>query len=113
MVQVEVSKRNQVTIIAVAGSIDALSAEDVREHYISLLDQGEKRLVADLSQVDFMSSAGLRVILDVSKRARQAGGDLRLAGASTSVEKMLKISGFMSILKCFPSADNAVASFEN
>jgi anti-anti-sigma factor len=109
--QIDISKQGQASVISATGSIDALSAEEVSKQYLETLDRGEKRLVADLSRVDFMSSAGLRVLLDVSKRARQASGDLRLAGASPSVEKMLKISGFTSILKCYPDVDSAVASY--
>ena len=78
---------------------------------IRITQQGASQLVADLSQVEFMSSAGLRAILAALKEARQHGGDLRLAAAQPGVEKILKISGFTSILKAYPSVDEALSSF--
>ena len=53
----------------------------------------------------------LETLLAALKEARQLGGDIRLAAAQAGVEKVLKISGFMSILKFYPSVDEALTSF--
>ena len=75
------------------------------------IQHGTNQLVADLSQVEFMSSAGLRAILVALREARQNGGDLRLAAAQPGVEKTLKMSGFTSIMKAYPSVGEALSSF--
>ena len=98
-------------VVAIAGSIDAMTAPEVGEFLSRQVGGGQRQLVADLTQVDFMSSAGLRAILAGLKEARQSGGDLRLAGASANVEKVLKMSGFTNILKAFATVDEAVSSF--
>ena len=100
-----------INVVAVQGSIDALTASDFTQFMSDQIQQGASQLVADLSQVEFMSSAGLRAILAALKEARQHGGDLRLAAAQPGVEKILKISGFTSILKAYPSVDEALSSF--
>lgn len=100
-----------VAVVSITGSVDALTAELVTRFMDAELGKGNKQIVGDLSQVDFMSSAGLRAILTTLKDSRQQGGDLRLAAAQTGVEKVLKMSGFTNILKTYPTVDEAVASF--
>jgi anti-anti-sigma factor len=103
----------ETTVVSISGSIDALTAPDVMNFLHSKIAGGQHRLVLDLSRVDFMSSAGLRVILAALKSSRQEGGDLRLAAAQPGVEKILKMSGFTNILKAFPSVDEAVDSYRD
>ncbi len=104
---------DQTAVVSVVGSIDALTAGEVADFLSAQINQGHKQIVADLSQVDFMSSAGLRSILVTLKESRQQGGDLRLAAAQPGVDKILKMSGFTSILKTFSTVDEAVASFKS
>jgi anti-sigma B factor antagonist len=68
-------------------------------------------VVADFSEVDYTSSAGLRVLLGTLKDARSAGGDLRLAGLRPEVLNVLELAGFTNILKVFETVEDAVESF--
>lgn len=102
---------DQTTVVSITGSIDALTAPEVTTFLSKQVADGMHHLVLDLSGVDFMSSAGLRAILTVLKESRQQGGDLRLAAAQPGVAKILKMSGFTTILKDFNSVDEAVTSF--
>lgn len=107
----QINHMGKVCIVAIQGSIDALTSDETLAQFKTCLDQSDHFLVADLTQVDFMSSAGLRLIMQVLKDARQQGGDLRLAGAQPGVGKMLKMSGFTTILKTFDTVDAASASY--
>ena len=69
--------------------------------------------MAALGTLEYTSSAGLRVLLSTLKEARQRGGDLRLAAVQERVRRVLDLSGFTSILKCYPDVDAAVASYPN
>lgn len=100
-------------VISLIGSLDALSAGDVEKYFVQEADLQGGRVIMNLEEVDFMSSAGLRAIMAVAKNLRQAGGDLRLAAAQPGVEKMLKISGFTSILKTYPNLGAANDSFKS
>lgn len=99
------------TVVRIAGSVDGLTAETLLATLQTQLDDGNVRLVADLSGVDYTSSAGLRALLATMKQARQKGGDFRLAGAAPPVHRVLDLSGFTSILKVYTDVDSAVASF--
>lgn len=109
--EIQVRDSDRVRIISVVGSIDAMTADDFSSFVLDQLGEEHNQLVIDLSQLEFMSSAGLRAILAGLKAARRQGGDLRLAAAQPGVEKVLTISGFASILKAFPSVSEAVSSY--
>ena len=111
--EIKAERQPQAVVISVAGSIDALTAGEMGRFFSEQLGSGEARIVADLSQVDFMSSAGLRAFLGALKESRQKGGDLHIAAPQPGVEKILKMSGFTSILKVYPSVQEAAAGFES
>ncbi len=108
---ISIQQSDQMSIVSIAGSIDAFTADQVSSRIDEQISSGEKHLVLDLSKVDFMSSAGLRVILGALKETRRQGGDLYLAGAQGGVARVLKMSGFANILKTYDSVDEAVAQF--
>lgn len=100
-----------VTVIALKGSIDAMTAPKITEFIQGQVAKGNIKLVADLEGVDYTSSAGLRVLLGAIKDTRSQGGDLRLVGVQPDVLKVLSLSGFTNILKMFDNVDAAVASY--
>jgi len=108
---IRTSEIGQVRVITVSGSIDALTAGDVEAVLVDQAANGHSRLVIDMSQVEFMSSAGLRMILTGLKACRQAGGDLRIAAAQPGVANILNIAGFTSVLKIYDQIELAVSSF--
>jgi anti-sigma B factor antagonist len=109
--EIHTNEDKPASIVAISGSLDALTSADFSGFMSGQIERGQSQWIVDLSQVDYMSSAGLRAILAVLKEARQRGGDLRLAVAQPGVEKILKLSGFMSILKVYPTVDEALSSF--
>ncbi|GAB1342404.1 STAS domain-containing protein [Gemmatimonas sp.] len=109
--QITIAQHDHVTVVAIAGSIDALTADTLVSSLLAELAAGRTRLVAHFADVEYTSSAGLRVLLTTLKDARQRGGDLRLAEIRPNVKQVLELSGFTSILKCFADVPSAVASF--
>jgi len=109
--EVKVEQREEVTIVIPIGDIDALTAKEVAAFLDSQLGEGANQLVANLSQVGYMSSAGLRALLATLKEARHREGDFRLAAAQDNVRQVLEMSGFTGIFQVFPTVDEAVASF--
>lgn len=110
--EITVSQDGRATVIAVQGSIDALTADEFQESMQAQMSSGNVQLVADLSEVDYASSAGLRAILVALKESRQKGGDLRLAAVRKGVYRILEMSGLDSILKIYDDVASAVASYE-
>ncbi len=109
--EIKAEQREKVTIVIPIGDVDALTAKEVSAFLKGQLKGGENQLVADLSQVSYMSSAGLRALLATLKEARQQQGDFRLAAVQTNVQQVLDMSGFSGIFQIFPTVEAAVTSF--
>lgn len=107
----EVQHETGSTIVAVTGSVDALTAPALTKTLTDQISEGHVNLIVDLMGVEFMSSAGLRTLLGAVKEARSHGGDLRIASTNPGVDKVLKMSGFHTIAKVFASQAEAVSSF--
>lgn len=102
----------EVTIAAISGSIDSLTAEHLLDVLGRTVRDRQVRVVADFSQVAYTSSAGLRALLVTLKDTRRLGGDFRLAAVQPAVLRVLELSGFTSILKLYDDVEEAVASFD-
>jgi anti-anti-sigma factor len=107
----EVKQENGVTVVAISGSVDALTASELAGTLTDQIANGNVNLVVDLTGLEFMSSAGLRTLLGAVKETRSNGGDLRIASSTPGIDKVLKMSGFNNIAKVFTTSDDAVASF--
>jgi len=102
-----------VTVVSVAGSIDAMTSTRLSEVMDGQIEAGRVNIVADLGEVEYTSSAGLRSMLASLKESRRQGGDFRLAAIRPGVFRVLEMSGFTSILKHYPTVDAAVESFRS
>ena len=111
--QIETTLDNDIAILALAGNLDAQTADAAKTTIAAVIEAGSIKLVLALDGVTFMSSAGVRIILASLQSARQKGGDLRLAGGSSGIKRMLDFSGFTKIMKWFETTDAAVASFSD
>lgn len=101
-----------VQLITLDGRMDAMTSLEVEKTAKALMEAGHFKLVLDLSQVEYVNSSGLRVMMSVYKACHNhPDGDIRLAGVQPMVEQVMQITGFVTIFSSFPSADEAVASF--
>ncbi|MGD8632330.1 MAG: STAS domain-containing protein [Anaerolineales bacterium] len=105
-------ERGDVIVLEVAGSVDALTVDELVQALDAVVASDHVRLVGDIAGVDYMSSAGLRAILSTLKACRGNGGDFRLASPTDGVHSLLEISGFTSIVQIFDDVDSAVVSFD-
>lgn len=90
--------QNDVTIVAFAGSLDSNSSPQAQQTIDGILAGGAKKLVVDFTALDYVSSAGLRVLLGAAKKLSGSGSTLRLFGLNQSVKEVFDISGFSTIL---------------
>lgn len=110
--QFAITDREDVTVVAIKGSVDSLNADQLTSAFGEPLSNGRIHLVADFAEVTYTSSAGLRSLLATVKDCRRKGGDLRIAALQPQVERVLSISGFTGIIKVFADLEGAVQSFQ-
>jgi anti-sigma B factor antagonist len=87
-----------IVVLEVKGEVDAYTAQILDKILIDLLDQGKVRIVMDVSEMKFISSAGIRAILYAHKEAVQLGGEVRLAEPTDQTRRIFEIAGFMELL---------------
>jgi anti-sigma B factor antagonist len=92
-------------VVAVAGEIDVYTSPSLQERLVEVLKDETSSIVLDLSQVTFLDSTGLGVLITALKRCRSAGGDLVLVTAQANVLKVLEITGLNDVFQVRDSLD--------
>ena len=105
---IQKEKRSGVTVVAPRGRIDSVTSSALEQALVQSLDAGERRLVVDLTGVDFISSAGLRVLLVLAKRLGGGKGSVVLCSLSDPVRQVFELAGFLSLFTISPSRDLAL-----
>lgn len=111
----DILKREEqgVIILAPNGRLDSNSAP-VLEQEISTIDAGDggHHLLIDFSQVEYISSAGLRVVLKTVKERQRGSRSFAVSNMQDHVREVFEISGFDSYVNIHPDVDKALASFD-
>ena len=100
-------------VLAPAGRIDMATADQFRDRLIPLITKaaaGGESVVLDFSGVDYISSAGLRVLMLAAKEAKSAGGKIAVAALQPLVNEIFQISRFDKVLPCHVGVNEAVAA---
>ncbi len=108
----EISTRNVdgVTVIDISGSLDTQTSGAASDEMARIAQEASKMLL-NLESLDFLSSAGLRVILRTAKQLKGAGGAIKVCNAGGVVKEVMEISGFGSLLDLHASEADALAAF--
>lgn len=107
--EVHIERRGPVAIVSIVGSIDGGSAAAVQEAIMPVLEPG-CRLIIDLGAVDFMSSAGLRLMLLLFRQTARQGGKLILVGLSDEIRDTMSLTGFLDFFTTAEDLDAALAT---
>lgn len=99
-----------VAVVAVSGRLDANTSPELARVLTSTIAAGKARVVLDLTATQYLSSAGLRVLLLAAKQVEKASGELVLHGLCDRVREVLDLSGFLSELKVCSDRNQAVAA---
>jgi anti-sigma B factor antagonist len=94
------------------GRIDSDTAQELKETFKSIIDTGRFRIAFDMSEVDFMSSVGVWVLLDTQKSCKRYNrGDLVIASVNENIRHTLDLAGLIHFFKIYDSVLDAVGSF--
>ena len=98
------------TVVEVSGEIDVYTASIMRERLVGLLEVGRTDLVVDLTDVAFMDSTGLGVLVGVLKKVRGHGGRLQLVISSEPLLKVFRITALTQVFTIRQTLDEALAA---
>jgi anti-sigma B factor antagonist len=103
-----VEARNGAMVVRLAGELDLYNAEDVRGALAQALGADPTRIVVDLSEVQFVDSTALGVLIEA--RSKLGRGDLRLAGLRLETRRTLQVSGLDRHLPVHDTVDDALGA---
>jgi len=98
-----------VLVLSPSGRLDSNTAPVFETVLLGRIGDGHTRLVLDFGQLDYISSAGLRVLLMAAKRLKQTDGRLALCAVKAHIVEVFEISGFLSIFTVAGSRGEALA----
>jgi anti-anti-sigma factor len=106
----EITTRTQgdVTIVAIAGNLDSLTSPQAQQALDAVIAGGAANVAVDFTKLDYISSAGLRVMLGTAKQLMAKGGGLKTFGLNQTVREVFDISGFSTILAVFATEAEAL-----
>lgn len=87
-------QNGKVTVIELLGELDSVTAPQAQDHILSLVKH-DSRILLDMSQVSYMSSAGLRILLMLYREIRDKVGKIVVSGLNDEVRDVMAITGFL------------------
>jgi len=105
-----IKTKNDIVYVTIQGSIDSKTAGDLQAHITEKVTDS-KKVIIDFSAVDFMSSAGLRVLLMLYRQLNTVGGKVLLAGISDDIRDVMSMTGFINYFEVFNSVEEAENQF--
>ena len=109
--EVERSKRGEVLVVAPKGRLDSAEALQFENELMDAIDTGEIRLLIDFGSLDYISSAGLSVLLMAAKRLKADNGRIALCAMNDHVAQVFEVSRFNVLFDIYPGRDEALTTF--
>lgn len=100
--QIEEMIRGAERVLAINGQIDSNTSADLEKKLTDLLNAGEKQIILDFKNVDYISSAGLRVIVKAIKEIKQAQGRMCLCSVKDYIMEVFDVSGLATFFTILP-----------
>lgn len=101
-------RQEGVLVIAPGGRLDVNSSSALERVLVGHLGSGETRFVLDLRDVEYISSAGLRVLLFLAKKAKERSGRVALCALGPAVRQVFDLAGLLPVFTVEPSREEAV-----
>jgi anti-sigma B factor antagonist len=103
--------RDGVTVVQVDGQLIVGNRHELKDLIQAALDSGERKLLVDFSRTGYIDSSGLGALVSVSKRIREAGGELRLAGLNDDLRSLFELTKLDTLFTISETPEQALAGF--
>ncbi len=102
-------KQDGICILTLSGRLDANSSEEFREKILQIIEDGAKKVILDCENLNYISSAGLRVVLEATKEIKRHEGKIMLCALQDYIKEVFEIAQFDTFL---PIATNVEAALK-
>jgi anti-sigma B factor antagonist len=109
--KINTREENDVKIVLFEGDLDTISSPKAEAHLNDLRASGTQKILLNFEQLEFISSAGLRVLLITAQELKISGGGLRVCNLNQEVKEIFDISGFSTLLMVFEDETKGITGF--
>jgi anti-sigma B factor antagonist len=102
---------NGVTVVRVEGQLIVGNRQELKGLIQTALEAGERKFLIDCSATGYIDSSGLGALVTVSKKVREHGGELRIAGLNDDLRSLFELTKLDSLFHISPTVDEALAGF--
>jgi len=103
--------RAGVTVVEVDGQLIVGNRHELKDMIQTALDRGERKLLVDFSRTGYIDSSGLGALVSISKRIREASGELRLAGLNDDLRSLFELTKLDTLFTITETPEQALATF--
>ena len=109
--EILVTESGDVRILSFQGNLDTNTSPQAESEINGLIEAGSQKLLINFEKLDYISSAGLRILLATAKKLKVSHGDLKICCLNETVQEVFDISGFVTILSVSTTEEEALAAF--
>jgi anti-sigma B factor antagonist len=107
----DVKKQDGVTVIDVEGQLIVGNRQELKQKVLEELEAGARKFLIDFSNTGYIDSSGLGVLVSLSKKIREQGGELRLASLNDDLRTLFELTKLDTLFHIASSRDEALTSF--
>jgi anti-sigma B factor antagonist len=100
-----------VLVVEVDGQLIVSNRQELKQKVLDALEDGSKKFLIDFTKTGYIDSSGLGVLVSLSKKIRDEGGDLRLAGLNDDLKTLFELTKLDTLFAITDSATEALAAF--
>lgn len=110
-VDLKEEKKGNVTVLKLKGRLDAITSPRTEMRIFECINNGQHQILLNFSEVDYLSSAGMRMLLSTTKKLKTLSGKLVLCSVNVNVMDVLRMSGFDHVLEITADQDVGLGKF--
>jgi anti-sigma B factor antagonist len=104
-------KHNNVVVVEVEGQLIVGNRQELKQKVLDELEKGERKFLVDFSQTGYIDSSGLGVLVSLSKKIREQGGELRLADLNDDLKMLFELTKLDTLFQISDTRERALESF--
>lgn len=110
--KIKKEKKGKATLFFLEGRLDSTTSVDVEKEILDSITDGNSDIILDLAALDYISSAGIRVLVHCHKELEKKEGHIYLSAVPRPIENILYITGFLPYFKVFEGTNQAIHAVE-
>ncbi len=106
-----INKEGEVCVVSVEGQLIVGNRQELKQKVLDEIERGERKFLVDFSQTGYIDSSGLGVLVSLSKKIREHGGELRLTNLNEDLKTLFELTKLDTLFQIAESRERALESF--